>query len=184
VKRFGRKFPASVETQALIPRGASAWTNRAGTAPGILIEEDEKPVILLPGVPQEMEALATDFVIQFLKKRSGRHVETFTLRTSGIAESHLHEKIGALANEWGGGSLAYLPSFFGVDLRVTVSGTDAAHVQEVTGRAYQSLKAKVEPVIYAEGSAAMEEVVGEALTELGWKLSSAESCTGGLLASA
>lgn len=182
VKRLGRKFPASVETQALIPRGATAWANRAGTAPGILIEEDEKPVILLPGVPQEMEALAGDFVVPFLRERSGLKVETFTLRTSGIAESHLHEKIGALATEWSGGSLAYLPSYFGVDLRVTVSGHDAAQVDAVTRRAYESLKARVAPVIYAEGMTAMEEVVGETLLELGWKLASAESCTGGLLA--
>src|SRR5207249_1189023 len=95
-KRSGRKLPASVESQALLPRGARAWANPVGTAPGILIEQREKPVILLPGVPQEMEALATEFVIPFLRERTGRHVESFTLRTLGLFESQLQERIGAL----------------------------------------------------------------------------------------
>ena len=181
-KRFGRRMPASIETQALIPRGATAWPNRHGSAPGLLIEQDGKPVILLPGVPQEMEGLATEFVVPFLQKRSGRTVESFTLRTYGSFESALQEKIGTAPHRWNGATLAYLPSFFGVDLRVTVAGTDGAEVRAVTGRAYDELKAVVAPVLYAEGSTPMEEVVGAALVAAGWKIATAESCTGGLMA--
>lgn len=182
VRRFGRRMPASVETQALLPRGATAWTNRLGSAPGIFIEEDGKPLILLPGVPQEMEGLAIEFVVPELQRRSGRSVECFTLRTYGTFESALQEKIGAAPNRWSGATLAYLPSYFGVDLRVTVAGTDAAEVRAVAGRAYDELKAVVAPVLYAEGATAMEEVVGEMLAAAGWKIATAESCTGGLLA--
>src|SRR5213593_1060272 len=57
VRRMGRKLPPSVEAQALLPRGAEAWKNPRGTAPGLLIVHEGKPVILLPGVPQELEAL-------------------------------------------------------------------------------------------------------------------------------
>jgi nicotinamide-nucleotide amidase len=182
MKRLGRKLPASVETQALIPVGAEAWPNQLGTAPGLLIVHDGKPVILLPGVPYEMEGLATEFVVPYLREKSGRHVETFTLRTAGTFESLLQEKIGALPQGWAGATLAYLPSYFGVDLRVTVSGTDAAQVRAVTGRAYDQLKTKVAPVLYAEGAATMEEVVGETLLEQKLRLAIAESCTGGLVA--
>uniref|UniRef100_A0A832I1C7 CinA-like protein n=1 Tax=Eiseniibacteriota bacterium TaxID=2212470 RepID=A0A832I1C7_UNCEI len=180
--RAGRRLPSSVETMALIPRGATAWPNRMGAAPGILIEHEGKPVILLPGVPQEMEAIATDHAVPYLRARTGRHVETFTLRTAGTYESVLHEKIGALPNAWPGASLAYLPSYFGVDLRVTVSGADREQVLAVTARAYEELKRRVAPVVYAEGADTMEQVVGEALLGLGWRLATAESCTGGLLA--
>lgn len=182
IRRLGRKLPASVETQALLPRGAQAWPNRLGTAPGILLIHDQKPVILLPGVPYEMEALATDYVVPYLQKRSGRAVETFTLRTAGVFETLLHEKIGALPQGWPGASLAYLPSYFGVDLRVTVCGADAAGVHAVAERAHGELRALVAPVIYAEGTQSMEEVVGETLLTLGWRVAVAESCTGGLLA--
>ncbi|MBI5710552.1 MAG: competence/damage-inducible protein A [Candidatus Eisenbacteria bacterium] len=181
-KRTGRKLPASFESQALLPRGAEVWINRHGTAPGVLLEHEGKPVILLPGIPQEMEALADEYVVPCLQKRSGRSVEAFTLRTAGVYETMLQERIGALPQGWPGATLAYLPSYFGVDLRVTVAGDDPAQVREVTGRAYAELKAIVRPVLYAEGERTMHEAVGEALLAKGWRLATAESCTGGLLA--
>src|SRR5436309_13179366 len=55
-RKLGRKLPASVESQALIPSGAETWPNPLGTAPGLLIVDHDKPVILLPGVPQEIKA--------------------------------------------------------------------------------------------------------------------------------
>ena len=181
-RRLGRKLPASVEAQALIPVGAQTWTNRLGTAPGLLMLHDGKPVILLPGVPQEMEAIATDSLVPYLRQRTGRRVETFTLRTAGVFESMLHERIGALPQKWPGAALAYLPSYFGVDLRVTVAGEDPEQVEAVTSRAYEELMARVRPVLYAEGTRTMEEAVGETLVELGYHIATAESCTGGLLA--
>ena len=182
IRRLGRKLPASVETQALLPFGAEAWPNPLGTAPGILIVQNGKPVILLPGVPYEMEALGTEYVVPYLRKKSGRHVETFTLRTAGAFETQLQEKIGAVPQAWPGASLAYLPSYFGVDLRVTVSGSDPEQVRAVAARAYEELMGLVRPVLYAEGTKTMEAVVGETLIELGFRLAIAESCTGGLLA--
>jgi len=182
VRRGGRKLSPVVESQALIPLGAEAWPNPLGTAPGILILHRAKPVILLPGVPTEMEALATAFVVPYLRGRTGRLVETFTLRTAGAYETWLQAKIGRRRGKWHGATLAYLPSYFGVDLRVTVTGTDPEQVRAITGRAYDELKTLVAPATYGEGEQSMEEVVGEALLERGWKLATAESCTGGLLA--
>jgi nicotinamide-nucleotide amidase len=181
-RRLQRRLAPSVEAQALIPRGAEVWPNRLGTAPGLLIVHAKRPVILLPGVPQELEALAAERVVPFLKERSARAVETFTLRTFGVYESMLHERIGALPQEWPGATLAYLPSWFGVDLRVTVAGGDAEEVRATAAAAYEALKAVVAPVLYAEGSTAMEEVLGETLLNLGYHVAVAESCTGGLIA--
>lgn len=180
-RRLGRKLPPSIETQALIPRGAEVWPNPVGSAPGLLIEQKQKPVILLPGVPQEMEALVRQRVVPYLRQRSGRFVESFTLRTSGVYESMLHEAIGDLPGKWPNASLAYLPSYFGVDLRVTVAGGNEDDVHTVTGMAYEQLKQRVASVTYAEGTMGIEEVVGEQLLAKGWRIAAAESCTGGLL---
>lgn len=158
------------------------WANPVGAAPGLLIVHRERPAILLPGVPQEMEVLAHEYLVPYLRERTGRTVEVFTLRTFGAFESQLHDRIGALPDAWPGASLAYLPSWFGVDLRVTVSGTNAAAVRETRIRAYNELFAKVKNVVYAEGSSSTEEVVGEILAERQWRIATAESCTGGLLA--
>ena len=181
-RRQNRKLPASVETQALVPLGATLFPNPVGTAPGILIEHHDRPVILLPGVPQEMEAILRESVVPYLRERSGLRVVTFTLRTSGTYESKLQEKIGALPQRWNGASLAYLPSYFGVDLRVTVSGTDPEATVRVAETAYDELRATVAPVIYAEGATTMEEVVGALLLSRRWRIAIAESCTGGLVA--
>jgi nicotinamide-nucleotide amidase len=181
-RKSGRKLPASIETQALVPRGAQAWVNPAGTAPAVLIQHREKPVILLPGVPHEMEALAESYVIPYLRARTGRAVETFTLRTVGAFESQLHEKIAKLPRKWPGATLAYLPSYFGVDLRVTVIGNEPEEVQAVAERAYGELKECVATVVYAEGTETMEAVVGRLLLEQSLHVATAESCTGGLLA--
>ena len=180
-RRTGRKLLPLAESQALIPLGAEAWPNALGTAPGILILQRGKPLILLPGVPAEMEALAKEFVVPYLRERTGRLVETFTLRTAGAYETWLHQKIGQAPQEWPGATLAYLPSWFGVDLRVTVTGGNATLVRDTIERAYGELGNKVRGVIYAEGTRAMEEVVSEQLVSRGWRIAAAESCTGGLL---
>jgi nicotinamide-nucleotide amidase len=180
-KRSGRRLPASIESMALLPRGAEAWLNPVGSAPGILVLQGEKPVILLPGVPHEMEALATERVVPYLRQRTGRTVETFTLRTFGAFESQLHELIGARPQRWSGASLAYLPSYFGVDLRVTVAGAGESQVKGTAEQAYAELKDLVGGLVYAEGERAMEDVVGEALLKRGWRIATAESCTAGLL---
>ena len=182
VRKLGRQLPASVEAQALIPRGATVWPNRNGTAPGLLIEHEGRPVMLLPGVPGEMEGLATEFVIPFLRGRSGLAVESFTLRTYGAFETMLQERIGALPQRWPGATLAYLPSWLGVDLRVTTAGSDGDAVRRVAAKAKQDLLGVVGGLVYAEGARGLEEVVGEILIERGWKIAVAESCTGGLLA--
>ena len=181
-RKAGRKLPASIESQALLPRGAQAWLNPVGTAPAVLIVFKQKPVILLPGVPQEMEALATEFVVPYLRERTQRVIETFTLRTLGPFESQLQERIGELPAKWPGASLAYLPSYFGVDLRVTVAGADGDKVRAVAERAYSELKQRVGSVIYAEGATTIEQAVGALLLGRNLHLAVAESCTGGLLA--
>ena len=92
--RYARPLSPAAESQALLPRGAEAWPNPLGTAPGILILQAGKPVVLLPGVPAEMEAIATAHLVPYLKARSSIAVESFTLRTAGVFETWLHQKIG------------------------------------------------------------------------------------------
>ena len=181
-KKFGVKLPPTVETMALIPSGAEVWKNEVGAAPGVLIEHRGKPVILLPGVPQEMESLARMYVAPYLQSRSGKAILSFTLRTYGAFESQIHERLGTLPDTWPGASFAYLPSYFGVDLRVTIVAPNENAAQESAERAYRELHERVRGVVYAEGTRSMEEVAGEVLLQKGWRIAVAESCTGGLLA--
>src|SRR5439155_25649912 len=95
----------------------------------------------------------------------------------------LQEHLGALPQSWPSRvALAYLPSYFGVDLRVTVAGPEVDAVHDTIQRVYDELRARVAAVIYAEGTTPMEEVGGVALRQKKWRIATAESCTGGLLA--
>ena len=181
--RGGRQpMPASNEQQALLPRGAQAVANPIGSAPGLLIELDEQAVFVLPGVPEEMEAMARAAVAPWVTGRAARPVEYLTLRTTGIWESVLAERIGDAAALLPGCGLAYLPGLSGVDVRVALPTGESADPAAARERARAALAERIGPYVYAEGEETLEQVVGRLLLERGWSIAVAESCTGGLVA--
>lgn len=122
-KRHGwGPMPAVNRTQAEVPEGATVLPNPRGSAPGLWIEEAGRVVILLPGVPSEMRGLLVEEVLPRLVARQAggaRVVRSRTLRTTGVSESALGERVGPLEESLAPLSLAYLPSAEGVDLRLT-----------------------------------------------------------------
>ena len=134
-RRSGRKLPAVGRDQALVPTGAQIWQNPLGTAPGLLIvHQDDSRSSCSPACRRRWRRWRAEFVVPYLRERTGQRVESFTLRTAGVYESQLHERIGAAPQGWPSATLAYLPSYFGVDLRVTVTGsTMAKQVERVRG---------------------------------------------------
>jgi nicotinamide-nucleotide amidase len=181
--RGGRlPMPANNEQQALVPRGAQALANPVGSAPGFLIEMDEQAVFVLPGVPEEMEAMAGRWLAPWVAARAAGPVEYLTLRTTGIWESVLAERIGDVSALLPGCGLAYLPGLPGVDLRVALPTGEGVDVDAARDAARTVLGERVGSYAYAEGEDTLEAVVGRLLAERGWLIAVAESCTGGLLA--
>ena len=185
-KKLGRPMPALNRTQAEVPDGATVLPNPRGTAPGLWVEDARgRVVVLLPGVPREMRGLLVEEVLPRLVARQGterRVVLSRTLRTTGIAESALAERVGPIEPEIAPLTLAYLPSVDGVDLRVTAWGLaprDAeARLAAVVGR----LRAAVGEHGYGEDGADLAAVVLDALRQGRHRLGVAESCTGGMVA--
>lgn len=179
--RVGRGgMPANNEQQALIPEGATAWPNPVGSAPGILVESGGKSVVLLPGVPEEMRALARDFLAPFVRSASGTTVEYAVVRTVGIAESVLAERLHDLADLVGGAWVAYLPGLGGVDVRVVLSGHERARAL-VADKVHAIVTERAGEYVYATDDRSLEQVVVDLLVLRGLHLAVAESCTGGLL---
>ncbi len=121
-RRLGRAMPAANRTQAEVPAGATVLPNPRGTAPGLWVEEADRVVVMLPGVPSEMRGLLAEEVLPRIARRgetAGIVVRSRTVRTTGIAESALAERVGDIEDEIAPLTLAYLPSTSGVDLRVT-----------------------------------------------------------------
>ncbi len=185
-KRFGRSgaMPAANRNQAMIPEGAVKLTNNHGSAPGIWLEDQRgRWVAMLPGVPREMRGMLADTLVPRLESRvaPGNVVRSLTLRTTGIAESALADRIDTMEGGQLGASLAYLPSIAGVDLRLTVRGVPSEEADRILGDAAARLRARVGESIYGEGEADLAAVVLELCRQRKLTIGLAESCTGGLL---
>ncbi|HXT14024.1 MAG TPA: competence/damage-inducible protein A [Gemmatimonadaceae bacterium] len=184
-KRFNAPLPASNRNQAMIPDGAVKLTNNHGSAPGIWLEDDRgRWVAMLPGVPREMRGMLADTIVPRLRERytTGTVVRSLTLRTTGIGESLLADRIEAMdGGPLAGVSLAYLPSIAGVDLRLTVRDLPADRADATLETAASRLRSHVGDAIYGEDDADLAAIVLEMLRRRGLTLAVAESCTGGLL---
>lgn len=181
LQKRGRKLTALHEEQALIPRGSNVIRNMVGTAPGFFFQENEQLFIVLPGVPLEMKSMMEQTILPMLKEKSKRVIRTLTLRTTGIFESTLAERITAVLEIVGPEGLAFLPSQTGVRIRLTVGSDDVGDADGTLRRARELITSKVGDYIYGEGAIELETVIGSILRERKQTISVAESCTGGLI---
>jgi nicotinamide-nucleotide amidase len=186
-QRLGRPMPEINKSQAEVPEGATILPNPRGTAPGLWVEDARGRVaVLLPGVPREMRGLLADEVLPRLERRqqggTRRVVRSRTLRTTGIAESALAERIGPIEGELAPLTLAYLPSPDGVDLRVTAWGLEETEATARLTAAADRLRAPAGEHWYGDDGADLAAVVLDALRRGRHRLGIAESCTGGMVA--
>jgi nicotinamide-nucleotide amidase len=180
--RMGRTPVASNRSQAEVPRGATVLPNRWGTAPGLWLEGDLGLVIMLPGVPGEMRKLVEHEVVPRLAARSdGAVIRSRVVRTTGIPESTLAERLGEIEQAIAPLSLAYLPGYEGVDLRVSAWGLPAAEADARLGAATTLLRQRAGAVVYGEGDDDLAALVLARARARGVRLGTAESCTGGLV---
>ena len=174
------------EDQALVPRNCTVIQNRLGTAPGYFFGRDGKYFIVMPGVPYEMKAMMDNFVLPFFEKhKTGLIIRHRTLKTTGIAESFLAEQIGDVHKIFSpdsGITLAFLPSSYGVRLRITAKANSVDEAENKIHNVETKLRSKIEKFIYTTGDMDLEDAVGKLLSERKLTLAIAESCTGGLIA--
>jgi nicotinamide-nucleotide amidase len=182
-RRLGRAMPASNRTQAEVPEGAVVLPNPRGTAPGLWVEDARgRVVVMLPGVPSEMRGLLAEEVLPRISRRSrGAVVRSRTVRTTGIAESALAVRVGAIEDDIAPITLAYLPSTEGVDLRVTAWRLGEDEAERSLAAAAAVLRERAGEHCYGEDGADLAAVVLEQLRARKARLVVAESCTGGLL---
>lgn len=186
-KRMGRSpMPVANRSQAYVPEGAVVLPNPRGTAPGLWVEDpDGRTVVLLPGVPREMRGLLNDEVVPRLRSRAGadaRVIRSRTIRTTGVPESALAERIGPIEETVAPLTLAYLPSLFGVDLRLTAWGLPPDDADTRLADAARRLLQLVGEHYYGDDGVDLAAVVLDALRRKHQRLGIAESCTGGMVA--
>jgi nicotinamide-nucleotide amidase len=188
-QRFWRmssaKMPETNIVQAMVPVGARVLENRHGTAPSLMLEDEKgRWVIMLPGVPREMRGLTNDTVIPLLRERIGAApiaIVSRTVRTTGIGESALAERLGDLAKGVDGLPLAFLPGWEGADLRLTSNALPVDAAVRALDQAERKLREALGSLVYGGERDDLAELVLATCRTRGLTIATAESCTGGLL---
>jgi nicotinamide-nucleotide amidase len=183
-EKRGRDFYKRHELQAMLPKKAKILPNEVGTAQGMLFEEKNFSLISLPGVPREMRFIVENSIVNYVKDQiaiSNSKVQIYrTIKTVGIAESDLAELIGDLGF-LGDISLAFLPSYKGIRLRIGLSGDNRESVEMKLLNAENELIAKIGKYLLSRGDEDLSKAIGNLLIKKNLTISVAESCTGGLL---
>jgi nicotinamide-nucleotide amidase len=164
----------------MVPEGGVVLDNPFGTAPGLIIDSGTTIAVLLPGPPGELRPMWQNEALPWLRKRFANRlppVHEVTLRVLGLGETRvqilLEDEIKAL----GPVEVGYCARPGEVDLRLI------APEENLVRKAADLARAKLGDAIYAEGAATMEEVVVRLARAAGKTVATAESCTGGLVAS-
>jgi nicotinamide-nucleotide amidase len=185
--QWGRTPNRGQLRQALIPSRATVLPNPVGSAPGFALAWRNARVIVLPGVPSEMQAMMQKSVIPLLADQLGRSTQArphpitrLIFHTWGLPESEVDTKLQGLIHKQTPVALGLLASPTGV----LVSLTTKAHrsINEAALRSLaEGVRTRLREWIYAEGQDTLEEVVGRLLRRQQLTLAVAESCTGGLI---
>jgi len=171
--------------QALVPEGCRVLANHAGTAPGMLFEKEGKIIVAMPGVPSEMKHIMQEHVLPMVSAMAGGSTIIHrNIMTYGTFEAKLAERLEGFEKELPAMvKLAYLPAHGVIKLRLTSAGDDAELVRRTVDEQVRKLYGIIPDVIYGEDEVTLEEAVGKLLLDNNMTVSTAESCTGGKIAS-
>jgi nicotinamide-nucleotide amidase len=171
--------------QALVPECCKVLANHGGTAPGMLFEKGGKIVISMPGVPSEMKMIMEEHVLPMVSGMTGgRTIVHRNIMTYGTFEAKLAERLEGFESQLPSGvRLAYLPAHGVIKLRLTGTGENGPEVRQAVEEQVRKLYEIIPDVIYGENEVTLEETIGRLLFDKNLTISTAESCTGGRIAS-
>ena len=180
-----RNMPENNVRQAMVPVGARILYNDRGTAPGLILEDEEKGkrMVLLPGVPKEMTAMYELSVLPYLKEQSGRAIASRNVHLFGIGESAAETILRKMMDEGVNPTVAPYAKEGEVRIRVTACAESEAAALDMCDKTVEEIRAtEVGQYIYGVDVGSVENALVLALRERGLTVACAESCTGGLVA--
>jgi nicotinamide-nucleotide amidase len=186
--RRGMTMPEINRRQAMVPRGAVVLPNANGTAPGLWIEKGSVAIVLLPGPPREMKPMLEAVIAERLASKSqGAGLFRRVLKITGRAESDVDAQASPVYTRWATQALPISTTILAVlgqiELHLTAQSANKADADAVLEAAVQELQTVLGPSVYSVDGRSLEQVVGDLLREHRFTIATAESCTGGLLAS-
>lgn len=185
--RMGRPMAENNLRQADLPTGAVALSNPRGSAPGIKLEHEGKLLFAIPGVPIEMEGMLTSAIIPTLAERAGQiTLASRVLKVAGMGESDLAKRIAAVIEELEdptGPKIALLAAPGEIRIRITAKAASKEEALTLIQPIEERLKGILGTAIFGSDSDTLESVVAQLMSDRGLTLVTAESFTGGMLAS-
>jgi nicotinamide-nucleotide amidase len=179
----GRVMPESNLQQAERPFGSELIANPKGTAPGIRLRIADTWVFALPGVPAEMIPMLENSVIPFLRGDDDAAVVSRLLRTWGESESAIGERLGDLYDASTNPTIAFLASGGEIKIRITAKAATREEASAMIAPIEATVRERLGKRIFGVDDDTVEVVVLRMLEEREWTLGTAESATGGLIAS-
>ncbi len=181
--RRGLKFSSINTSQAEYPENAELMDNPVGTAQGMHFKYKGKHLFVVPGVPGEMRFITTEQIIPKLTNMTSTLVELLDIHSIGMPESTLYELTKPILDEYTGAIVAYLPKRGMVSIRVSFSSMHKSENQAILDEIYTRIRELLPKHIYGRDHETLSSVIGDQLSDQGVKVATAESCTGGLIAS-
>ncbi|MBQ9914132.1 MAG: competence/damage-inducible protein A [Clostridia bacterium] len=177
----GLTMPESNGKQALVPEGSTVLLNKNGTAPGFIMQQNERKIIILPGPPREMEPMFTEQVVPYLRKFSQAVIKSHTVRTFGIGESAMSERVADLLENANPTVAPYAKDGEAL-LRITAKAESEEAADELISPLLEDIKARLGCCVYGIDAQSIEEATVSLMKERGVTVAFAESCTAGLCA--
>ena len=170
------KMPESNRSQAMLLKTADAIPNENGTALGMHFLIKGTHTFVMPGVPGEMHNMVKNYILpNYFKTTPEENI--ITIKTAGIMESHLAEKVNGLIEKYSNSfRFAFLPHYSGVSFRINKLNKNE-NLLNVKDEFYSAML----PYAYGINNDTLEEVLGLKLIEQKLTIATAESCTGGLI---
>jgi len=181
-RKLNRPMGESNVKQAKMPESCVILVNNNGTAPGCIIDENGKTMVLMPGPPKEMKAMFEESVVPYLQKFIDGKLVSKILRFAGIGESAMAEIVSDLIDNGINPTVAPYAKEFECILRITAKATTEKGAEELIEPVEEEIRKRLGKYIYGTGEVPLEFVLGEVLIRNHLTIATAESCTGGLLA--
>ncbi len=182
-EKRGKEIAENNWKQAMVPEGAIVIDNDNGTAPGIIMEENGKICILLPGPPNELIPMFEDHIEPFLQAKTEKIIRSQTVKICGIGESMVAEQIQDLIEKQTNPTIATYAKTGEVHIRVTAIAENEKEAFKIIKPVVKELKNRFVEAIYSTSDGVtLEKACVDLLLANELTISTMESCTGGLIA--
>ena len=182
-EKMNRPMTENNVKQVLFPECAVILPNDCGTAPGLLIEQNNKLFAALPGPPRELEMMFDKYLLPLLAAKGTHVIRSRVLRMTGIGESAMENQVRDILDAQTNPTVAPLLGNGDVTLRITASANTPEEADSLIRPMEAQLRERLGDYIYGVDNDTPESVLVSVLQQKGLKIAAAESCTGGLIAS-